>query len=201
MSAAAIVIPIKPQSLFEIVEHLEALYDSYDLVETQPLRVQIEAEIAGYVEAELVKVDGIARYLAHCKAQQGFAAEEIKRLQKRQANYEAREEQLEQRVIEIMEARGAKKLEGRTSTLSLRPCPVSVQILDEAAIPEAYKVTTVSLPAEAWSTHITEHPAILGSVTKSATVVSKTAVKDELQADRDVEGADLVIGKMWLARK
>jgi hypothetical protein len=76
-----------------------------------------------------------------------------------------------------MEDAKLKKIEGRTSTLSLRACPSSVKILDEAAIPADYKVTKMEVS------------------------VDKKAVKAALEADVDVPGADLVIGKNSLVRR
>ena len=177
MSAA--VVPInKPQgSLYEIIDHLGALLDTLDMVASDEERKAIEAEINAYCVAEVRKVDGIAGYLAHCEAQQQFAAAEIKRLQARKGVYEGRQERLEEYCIRVMEDAKVKKLEGKTATLWLRACPSSVQILDEAAIPADYKVS------------------------RTETSVDKKAVKAALEADVDVPGADLIIGKNSLVRK
>src|SRR5688500_1407714 len=101
--AAAQVIPIDlPNgSLYEITDHLSALFDTYDMVETAELQEEIDVEIARYLEAEVRKVDGIAGYLAHCEKQQEFAAEEIKRLQDRKTTYARRFDRLKQYVIEV----------------------------------------------------------------------------------------------------
>ncbi len=72
---------------------------------------------------------------------------------------------------------GDKKLEGRTATFMLRAVPPSVVITDEAAIPEEFKRTTVSVS------------------------IDKVAIKKAISGGRDVEGADLSMGRQTLVRK
>lgn len=178
MAAVANVVPmVLPKgSLFEIQDHLACLFDTLDMCEPQD-RTELEGEIDRYLEAEIRKVDGIAGYLAHCEAQQLFAAEEIKRLQSRKHTFEARYERLKQRVICLMEDQGKKKLEGRTSTLMLRACPVSVLVEDDAIVPDEFKVakTTVS--------------------------IDKRAIKSAIDQGFEVPGAQLVSGLNTLVRK
>src|SRR5438105_2778239 len=126
MSATALmVIPTQVRdSLEQIIEHLEALFDTYDLTAAgSEERAEIESEIARWIEAECRKVDGIAGYLAHCENQQEFAAEEIRRLKLRCDRYEARQEKTEERVIALLQMFGRVKIEGRTATLILRRNP------------------------------------------------------------------------------
>jgi hypothetical protein len=174
----AAVVPIRPRgSLYEITDHLAALFDTVDMAETEEQRQAIGAEIANYLEAEVRKVDGVASYLAHCEAQQQLAAAEIQRLQNRKEAYERREEHLKQYVISIMEANKLKKLEGATSTLSLRACPASVEVLDEAAVPAEFMIV------------------------KQVVSLDRKAIKAALESDVDVPGVDLVIGKQTLVRR
>ena len=42
------------------------------------------------------------------------------------------------------------KLEGNTSSFSLKNLPPSTTITDEAAVPKAYKTVNVTLPAPLW---------------------------------------------------
>jgi hypothetical protein len=177
--AAATVIPIQAPrgSLYEITDHLAALFDTIEMVETPEDRLAIEAEIDRYLAAEIRKVDSVAGYLAHCETQSDFAAAEIKRLQERKALYERRFDRVKQYVIGVMEFQGLKKIEGQTSTLALRGCPASVDVLDEAAVPEEFKIA------------------------KTVVSVDKKALKAALEAGRDVAGADLVFGKNTLVRR
>lgn len=191
MSAAlAPVIPIRG-TLYEILDHLDALYESEALAETAEQQAEIHADIARWINAELSKVDGITRYLAHCKAQQRFAAEEIERLQARKAAFESRADRLKQCVIIAMGALEKERLEGHTSTLTLQRCPPSVDITDETAVPAEYKAATITVSGETWE----RLRPMLPTVTPRF-AVSKTAVKTAITAKLDVPGATLVTDKM-----
>jgi Siphovirus Gp157 len=177
--SAAPVIPINiHQPLVAIQDHLEALFDTYDMTEEgSPEREALTYEIAVYLEAEIRKVDSIAGYLAHCEAQQEFAAQEIKRLQERKSSWARKQERLEDYIIRVMELAGKPKLEGRTSTLSVRPCPPSVEVVDQSLVPPEY-IRTV--------------------VTES---VDKTAAKAALKAGENIAGLKLVTDKRSVVRK
>jgi len=43
-----------------------------------------------------------------------------------------------------------RRLEGKTTTFSIRGCPPSVEITDESAIPSEYKTLVLKLPAATW---------------------------------------------------
>jgi hypothetical protein len=163
-------------SLFEITDHLVALLDTLDMIETEPERALCEADIRAYLEAEIRKVDSIAGYLAHCEAQQLGAVAEMKRLETRKRMYERREQRLTLYVIGIMQQFGVKKLEGRSSTFALRACPPSVLIGSEAAIPAEFKIV------------------------KQEIVVDKKAIKAAIEAGAEVPGALLATDKVRLAR-
>lgn len=165
-------------TLYEVMDHLGALLDTVDMADTPELRAECEREIQQYVELQIAKVDGIASYLAHCEAQQAAAAAEMERLTARRKRYEARQERLEQYVIGLLEQRGEKKIEGRSATLALHKNPASVAILNEADIPEQYRIT---------KTVVTES-------------LDKRAIKQDLACKREVPGAMLVTGKHRLAR-
>ncbi len=83
------------------------------------LKAELEEQIARLVAAEIAKVDGVSRMLAHFENQAAFAAQEIKRLQERKRAFERSYERLESCAKLAMEAAGKTKLEGTTSTLAL----------------------------------------------------------------------------------
>lgn len=175
MSTAAVEFPIG--SLAEITDHLQALFDTMEMIDSPELKKEAEADIERYLEAEVRKVDGINGYLSTCDNQQGFAKAEIERLRTRMSLWENREERVRRYVQDVMERLGLKKLEGRTATFSLRAVPASVLILDEAEVPEEFKRTTVTVS------------------------VDKKAIKKAIDEGRDVPGADLSMGKQTLVRK
>lgn len=133
-----------PETLYEIIDHLSALYDTLEGLEADaPERAGLEAEIVRFEEAEVRNVDNIAGYLAFCESQQEFAAAEIKRLQRRKATWEGREERLKTTVERVMKLANVKRLEGNLSTLRLQACPASVEVLDQSIVPQEYIRVTV----------------------------------------------------------
>jgi hypothetical protein len=170
----------EPHTLVTIEDHLTALYDTLDLIEDPALRAEAEAEIAAYEEAEIRKVDGICRYLAFADAQVEMEAGELKRHQSRKQSWERRIERLYDSIYRVMVANQKSKLEGtRGNSLLLRPCPASVEVVDEtlATIPQEY---------------------IRVSVTES---VDKIAAKKVLQAGEEITGLKLVTDRKRVERK
>lgn len=165
------------KNLFEIEDHIEAMFNSIEMVESPELKAEAEAEIARYLEAEIRKVDSVAGYLAQCAAQQLAAKAEIDRLRERMNAWESRESRVREYVQRVMEQFGERKLEGRTATFMLRAVPASVVITDEAEIPEEFKRSTVTIS------------------------VDKKAIKKAIDEGRDIPGADLSMGKQTLVRK
>ena len=76
-----------------------------------------------------------------------------------------------------MDLAGLKKLEGQTTTLSLRAAPASVLITDHDAVPAEYKEI------------------------RTEVVINKDAVKRALKAGRKVPGAGLSAGNSYLVRR
>lgn len=174
--SAARVLPFPSQSLVEIHDHLSALFESLEGLEDEALKAECEADIYRWIEAETVKVDGIAGYLARCEAEQQFAAAEAKRLADRKRTWERRQERLEQYVQRVMEASGKSKLDGKHNTLALKKCPPSVEVLDQAIVPQEYIRVTVT------------------------EAVDKTAAGRALKAGELVPGLQLVTTKHTLRR-
>lgn len=164
-------------SLYELTDHLQAMFDTIEMVESPELKAEAEAEIARYLEAEVKKVDGISNYLSLCASQQLAAKAEIDRLRERMNAWESRESRVREYVQRVMEQFGERKLEGRTATFMLRAVPASVVITDEAEIPEEFKRSTVTIS------------------------VDKKAIKKAIDEGRDIPGADLSMGKQTLVRK
>jgi hypothetical protein len=166
-------------TLYEIEYELIYLLDTLEglLPEEEETRVELEEAITRAVWAEIQKVDGISHMLAHFESQAQLAAEESKRLQARRKAFERSGERLEGYVRRAMELAGVKKLEGQTTTLSLRVAPASVLITNFDAIPAEYKVIRTEI------------------------VINKDAVKKALKGGSEVPGADLSKGNLYLVRR
>lgn len=164
-------------SLMEITDHLQALFDTMEMIESPEDRAAAQAEIESYLQAEVAKVDSVANYLAMCEGLQAADKAEIDRLKARVATWESRENRVRSYVQMVMEKLGTKKLEGRLSTFQLRQSPPSVIITEESAIPEEFRRTTISVSFD------------------------KVAIKKAIDSGQDVPGADLSIGGQTLVRK
>jgi hypothetical protein len=140
-----------------------------------------------------------------------FAKAEIDRLKQRKATGERVHARLEKYVIETIENLGTdskgkyRRLEGKTTTFSIRACPPSVEVTDESAIPAEYKTLTLKLPAVTWEElldrlDIEQRAAVLGQVKCPEATVEKRSIKAAMDGGTDVPGADLVIGRHALRR-
>jgi hypothetical protein len=166
-------------TLYEIEYELVYLLDTLEglLPEEEETRLELEEAITRAVWAEFQKVDGISHMLAHFESQAQLAAEESKRLQARRKVFERSGERLEGYVRRAMELAGVKKLEGQTTTLSLRVAPASVLITSFDAVPAEYKEI------------------------RTEVVINKDAVKKALKGGAEVPGADLSKDNLYLVRR
>jgi hypothetical protein len=198
-------------TLYAIEEQLTAMTDTAEVVPEDQERAFLE-EFRAALTAAVDKRDRVGQFLAHLEQQAAFAKAEIARLQERKAFFERAIEKMEGYVIRVIEMIGpdAKgkyaKLEGKTVTFSIKDCPPSVEIKDEAVIPADYKAITITLPALKWEAHLDsldleQRAGLLDSVEKPKASVSKTAVKAAIGGGAQVPGADLIVGKKTLIRK
>jgi len=196
--------------LYLIEDHLAALIETADLVSPEH-ELEFRAEFQAALTAAVDKRDRVGQFLAHLEQQIDFARFEIDRLRQRKAAFERALARLENYVIETIEHLGTdgkgkyRRLEGQTTTFSLRACPPSVEVADEAAIPAEYKVLLLKLPAVTWEQlldglEIEQRSAVLGQVRSPEVTVDKRLVKAAIDGGVDVPGAGLAIGRHSLRR-
>ena len=113
-----------PTTLYQIENELIFLLDTLEGLseEETAISAELEEQIARLIAAEITKVDGISRMLAHFENQAALAAQEIKRLQERKRAFERSYERLESCAKLAMEIAGKTKLQGTTSTLARSGC-------------------------------------------------------------------------------
>jgi hypothetical protein len=97
------------------------------------------------------------------------------------------------------------RLEGKTTTFSLRACPPSVEVTDESAIHAEYRMLLLKLPAVAWEQllnglEMEERFAVLEQVNRPEVSVDKRSIKAAIDDGVDVSGAGLAIGRHSLRR-
>jgi hypothetical protein len=144
-------------SLFDIVhgqEELLALLDALDAPMERPedvtdeqfaamvqaKRQEVQGAISQLVEAEVRKVDDIARLVIHLEAIAEDVADEMKRLAARKKSLETRADLIRENVQRVLEGMGLKRreLQGTYHRLYLRKLPPELQIADENAIPDEF---------------------------------------------------------------
>ncbi|CAB4130476.1 Siphovirus Gp157 [uncultured Caudovirales phage] len=199
-------------TLYSLEENLVALLDTADMVEDPAQQEAILQEIVSAHLAAVEKRDRVGQFLAHCENQQAGIDTEIKRLQALKKAYVTTQERVEAYIVRTIQDIGKddkgkfRKLEGKTTVLSIRPCPVSVEVKDEAAVPDRFKTLTITVPATAWSefvdsADIEERAKFLVAVDRWDTAVSKKEVKAAIEAKQQVPGAILADTKYSLQRK
>ena len=187
-------------TLFQIEESLVLLAES---AEEEGLTLEIERALTVYLEGAAEKRDRVADFIHFCEGMAELAKAEGKRLQARQKHFEATAERVSAMVLRVLDYLGVKKLEGRTNTLKKRKCPPSVRIIDEAKVPAEFKYITVTLPLPQWQELLAGtgeefRKAVVCGIRKEETTVELEAIKQALNREKRVEGADLVVNRFKL---
>jgi hypothetical protein len=187
-------------TLFQIEESLILLAES---AEEEGLTPEIEGALTAYLEGAVEKRDRVAEFIHFCEAMAELAKAESKRLQARQKHFEATAERVSSMVLHVLDWLGVKKLEGRTNTLKKRKCPPSVNVIDEQKIPAEYKRVTVTLPLPQWQQLLAGTPedarnTVLAGVRKQEISLDLEAIKQALNFEKAVEGADLALNRFKL---
>jgi hypothetical protein len=188
----------KDFTLFQIEESLVLLAES---AEEEGLTPEIERALTVYLEGAAEKRDRVADFIHFCEGMAELAKAEGKRLQARQKHFEATGERVSAMVLRVLDYLGVKKLEGRTNTLKKRKCPPSVRIIDEAKVPAEYNTSsTLRCPRQELLAGSGEEfrKAVLSGIRKQETSVELEAIKQALNLEKTVEGADLVINRFKL---
>ena len=190
----------KAFTLFQIEESLMLLAES---AEEEGLTPEIETALAAYLEGAVEKRDRVAEFIHFCEAMAELAKAEVKRLQARQKHFESTAERVSCMVLRVLDWLRVKKLEGRTNTLKKRKCPPSVNVIDEQKIPAEYKRVTVTLPLPQWQeilagTSEDSRNTLLSVLRKQEITLDLEAIKQALNLEKAVEGADLTINRFKL---
>ena len=105
-------------------------------------------------------------------------------------------------ALRVLDYLGAKNLEGRTNALKRGSVSLG-QIITEAKFPAEFKHITVTLPLPLWQELLAGtgeefRKAVVYGVRKQETSVELEAIKQALNLEKAVEGADLVINRFKL---
>lgn len=197
--------PVKPAgaSLYEMEQEFQALLDSDGNVSVEQ-QEEYNSLVRSTLAGNKLKRDRMGAFVKHCEAMSENAKTEIDRLTKRKQFYESairRGKNLIQETILSLprDDRGNyRRLDGDLYTLRLQGIADRVEITDEQAIPPAYKNVTVRLSVEDWQALVNENPWLLADTVTSSLKyeISKTALREDLSANIEIPGADLLMNQV-----
>ncbi len=210
-SEAARSLRSKGPSLYELEEGLQCLLDSAETV-TPEQEEEFCRDLTIAMRTVAAKRDRYGQFLVHVEGLVATSAAEVKRLQERKRFYEAVLERCESYVIRIIRDMGADaknrfpKLEGNTTSFGIARKPASVELLDEAAVPPEFKTLTLKMPATLWgrildSLDLDLRGELLDVVKTAESAISRTAIKQALDAKQEVPGASMAAESYRLVRK
>jgi hypothetical protein len=161
-------------SLRDRVMDLELLADTVEALDPDDLDPQLRDDLTRDVIDALAgtreKVDRTGEVLSYFEAAQLAAEREIERLTARKAHFARAQARLEKYVVGVIECSKFAKLEGHTTTLSVRQNPPSVVIAEGTILPERF---------------MRQPPT-------PAPVPDKSALKTSLRHGATIEGVTLV---------
>jgi hypothetical protein len=187
-------------TLFQIEESIALLAEA---AEEEGMTPDIEQALTTYLQGALEKRDRFAEFIQYCEWMADLAKAEMKRLQARQEHFEGTADRVSAMVLHVLDFLGTKKLEGRTHTLSKRKCSPSVRIDDETRVPSEFKRVTVTLRLDEWNRLLAAagdslRQTVETALLKQEQAIDLKAVKEALNIERDVAGADLVVNRFSL---
>ena len=187
----------KGLTLFQIEESIALLAES---AEDEGMTPELEQALAMYLEGALEKRDRVAEFIQYCEWMAEMAKAEVKRLQTRQRHFEATAERVSAMVLHVLDFFGVKKLDGRTHTLSKRKCPPSVRVDDDTQVPSEFKRVSVTLRLDQWRSLLAAAPEglrkeIEPAILKRDETIDLKAVKEALNLEREVPGANLAVNQ------
>jgi hypothetical protein len=196
--------------LFEIEDDLWALVNSEGLVPAEQ-EDAYRRELAQTLKVAIDKRQRVGEFIRHCEMMQDNCTAEIERLEKVKRSWARAEKRMRDYVVFTIESIGRDgkgkypKLAGRTLTLSVEQNPDSVAILNEERVPAEYCRINVTVPGDIWakvlSAFDTEERQATLSALQNATAAGKkhfekAAIKKDIQARKEVPGADIAFGKL-----
>ncbi|WP_217302686.1 siphovirus Gp157 family protein [Clostridium sp. 001] len=126
--------------LYEISERYRNLEDLLDNPELENAKGDIERSLDSINEEFNVKAENIAKMIKSKGTDIKGLEEEIKRLQDRKKVTENKVLNLKLYLFDHMKILKKEKINGKLFTLSIRKNPPAVNVIDEDAIPQKYKI-------------------------------------------------------------
>lgn len=229
MGSNAAVAEMPGKTLYDVEDDLLALLDSEEGVPPE-MEEQFRIDLAAALTGAKDKRERVARKILQLEAEVAYARGEAQRVQAWARVREMQAARLRGYVLRIIESlpKDAKgkpaKLEGLTTTMSARACPVSLDITDAAAVPKQYKDVSVVMSADLFESWAFDKCACSNYEPRDAGCpvcggtgllpndkytaskggswsIDRPRLKVAIEGGADVPGADLIIGKNSLVVK
>lgn len=191
-------------TLYSAEENLQAFMETEEGGVPAELQEEFALALAGANELALDKRDNCIRFIRHVESQIEFAKAEKARINDWQKSLEGGLDRFREYLVRVVsmhgkQPKGAAKLEGRVGTLTLRKKPDTVNVEDEAAVPQEFKTVTVTMSLRDWD-FIATGTQFTGPVEVSQSIAKKPLLA-ALKAGNEVPGAELLFGEDTLVVK
>jgi hypothetical protein len=202
--------PNESLSLYRIEDDLAALLETGSGGISPEFEQEYRSDLAQALQKAIDKRDRVAQFIRHLEDVARFAAEEAKRLTERKQLFERAAERMRAYVKWTIESMGQdeqgkwRKLDGRTTTFSLRKLPDILQVNDEGAVPADYKTLVITLPAAAWQQHLeacSDRAEILATIIHTEVKLDRRGLLARLKEGAELPGADIRVGDYGLAMR
>jgi hypothetical protein len=192
----------KSLTLYEAEGYLAELLETEGAVPEDQLEA-FGQELARSLAATQEKRERVAQFILQCEAGADFCKREEARIRGRRQILQNTAERVRGYVLGWIMSQGFdaqakfRKLIGKTTTMSARANPASVDIYDEEAVPARFKTALIEMPLEMWYRLVDQHPDETAGALKQV-AIDKRMVKEAIGHGEEVQGADLNIGKYSL---
>jgi len=195
----------KSLTLYAAEEYLAELLETEGAVPESEQQA-FDLELSRSLAAAQDKREAVARFILQCEAEAEFAKSESDRIRARGKVFERAADRVREYVLGYILAQGVDhkgkfpKLAGKTTIMSARSNPPSVEIIDAEEVPARFKTVKVEMPLEVWYRLVDQHPDETAGTLKSIDI-DKRMLKEAIGRGEDIAGADLNIGIYHLAIK
>ena len=192
----------KSLTLYEAEDYLASLLETEGAVPEEQ-KEAFGLELARSLAATQEKRERVAQFIFQCRAESDFCKREEARIRGRRQILDNTVERVQEYVLNYIMAQGVDvkgkfpKLTGKTTTMSARSNPASVEIIDEAAVPVRFKTAVVEMPLEFWYRLVDQFPNETAGALKTV-AIDKRPIKEAIGRGEDVAGADLNLGRFSL---
>lgn len=191
---------VESSSLFEIDTELDDLLEQIEeQVETggEPSE-ELLSRFRQFCHAHGEKVDRIGRFVRMMEAREQYCRAEAARLGERARSAANKVDRTKSMVLFYLVSRELRKIEGREFTLRVQKnSQDSVRVLDEPALPMAYRKVEVRIEGALWETILSYLPEELERVLiacRHETKPDTEAIKAAVLRHEEVAGAEVYRG-------